>query len=92
MEIPFGKGVCGRAWKEKTPIIVQDINTFPGHIACDCNSRSELVVPLLNPQGSVLGVLDIDSTVLGRFSSKDAGMLLEICNVIIPFIEQMNIH
>jgi len=68
--IPFGKGVCGTAAIERRSILVSDVETFPGHIACDTASRSELVVPLLRADG-LLGVLDLDSPVLGRFDQHD---------------------
>ena len=66
-EIPFGKGVCGTAWKEGKTIIVDDVETFPGHIACDADSNSELVVPIIH-NNKALGVLDIDSTSFSRFN------------------------
>jgi len=68
--IPFGKGVCGTAAIDCRSILLSDVETFPGHIACDTASRSELVVPLLRADGLV-GVLDLDSPVLGRFDVQD---------------------
>ena len=68
--IPFGKGVCGAAARERKTIVVPDVNLFPGHIACDSDSRSEIVVPLLN-WGKLLGVLDIDSASVSRFDEDD---------------------
>src|SRR2546430_9066508 len=62
VRIPLGKGVCGKAAVERRSVIVPDVSAFPGHIACDTASRSELVVPLL-AAGDVLGVLDLDSPV-----------------------------
>jgi GAF domain-containing protein len=59
--IKFGKGVCGSAWKEAKSLIVPDVNSFPGHIACSSNSVSEIVVPVYDIQGQVVGVLDVDS-------------------------------
>jgi GAF domain-containing protein len=70
VRIPFGKGVCGTAASERRSVLVPDVEAFPGHIACDTASRSELVVPLL-PGGSLLGVLDLDSPLLGRFDETD---------------------
>ena len=71
VRIALGRGVCGTAAAEKSTIIVPDVNAFPGHIACDSASRSEIVVPLL--QGDrVLGVLDLDSTRPARFDEADA--------------------
>lgn len=72
--IPYGKGVCGTAWSEKRTKVVPDVHRFPGHIACDAASRSEVVVPLVSPSG-VVGVLDVDSPSLDRFSSEDVSLL-----------------
>lgn len=69
--IGFGKGVCGTAWKEKRTIVVEDVEQFPGHIACSSESRSEIVVPLINNKGEVVGVLDIDSEKLATFDATD---------------------
>ena len=70
VEIPFGKGVCGTAWQCNTTQLVADVHQFPGHIACDCASNSEIVIPL-RKNGTVIGVLDIDSPLLDRFSQAD---------------------
>ncbi|MBQ7940658.1 MAG: GAF domain-containing protein [Clostridia bacterium] len=70
IEIPVGKGVCGTAVAAGKTIRVDDVHAFPGHIACDCDSRAEIVIPL-RKNGRILGVLDIDSPVLGRFTSED---------------------
>ena len=70
VEIPCGKGVCGTAAKEDRTIAVPDVHRFPGHIACDSASRSEIVVPLHNG-GRVISVLDIDSPCLSRFAEAD---------------------
>jgi GAF domain-containing protein len=80
VRIPLGKGVCGTAAAERRSVLVPDVHAFPGHIACDANSRSELVVPLLIKDGPtrdglvedcLLGVLDLDSPVTGRFDAAD---------------------
>jgi L-methionine (R)-S-oxide reductase len=68
--IPFGKGVCGTAAAEARTIVVPDVGKFPGHIACDVGSQSEIVVPLLT-WGKLIGVLDIDSPSLNRFDEED---------------------
>jgi L-methionine (R)-S-oxide reductase len=68
--IAIGKGVCGTAAMKRETIVVDDVDQFPGHIACDSGSRSEIVVPLLAPNGKVWGVLDIDSPSLSRFSGE----------------------
>ena len=80
VRIPVGKGVCGTAAAERRPVLVPDVHVFPGHIACDPDSRSELVVPLIKGE-ELLGVLDLDSPELGRFDASDlAGceMLVEV--------------
>ena len=70
VRIPVGKGVCGTAAARGASILVPDVHDFPGHIACDPDSRSELVVPLIE-DGSVLGVLDLDSPLPARFDELD---------------------
>lgn len=70
VRIAVGKGVCGTAAAERKTQRVMDVNDFPGHIACDAASRSELVVPLIH-QGRVIGVLDLDSPLPGRFTQTD---------------------
>ena len=74
VRIALGKGVCGTAARDRRTIVVPDVNAFPGHIACDSASRSELVVPVLK-QGAVLGVLDLDSPSLDRFDEEHARAL-----------------
>ena len=69
--IPLGKGVCGTAAAERRTVLVPDVEAFPGHIACDGASASEIVVPLLT-EGSLRGVLDLDSPERGRFDDEDA--------------------
>lgn len=70
VRIPVGKGVCGTAVARQSTLVVPDVHDFPGHIACDAASRSEIVVPLLSG-GIVFGVLDIDSPLPGRFDDAD---------------------
>jgi L-methionine (R)-S-oxide reductase len=70
VRIALGRGVCGTAAAERRSVLVPDVTAFPGHIACDLVSRSELVVPLLT-DGRLLGVLDLDSPLLGRFDRQD---------------------
>ena len=79
--IGFGKGVCGTAWKEKKTIVVEDVEQFPGHIACSSESKSEIVVPLLK-DGEVIGVLDIDSEHLATFDNIDKEWLEQIAEVV----------
>ena len=88
-EIPYGKGVCGAAWKERRTLVVPDVEEFPGHIACSSLSRSEIVVPIFLPdedeedgRGEVWGVIDIDSTELSTFDDVDAEYLEQIAKII----------
>ena len=76
--IPFGRGVCGTAWKEAATVIVPDVDAFPGHIACSSASRSEIVVPVFDDE-KVIAVLDIDSAELNTFDSVDKEWLEKIC-------------
>lgn len=76
--IKFDKGVCGKSWSTKETIIVPDVEAFPGHIACSSLSKSEIVVPILNKSGNVIGVLDVDSDQLNQFDAIDALYLNEI--------------
>ena len=79
--IPVGKGVCGSAVAEKQIMRVADVHAFPGHIACDSASASEIVIPLFSG-GQIIGVLDIDSPVKERFSQDDEEGLLRIVRII----------
>ena len=71
VRIEMGRGVCGTAAAQRQTVVVPDVEVFPGHIACDAASRSEIVVPLLSG-GRLIGVLDLDSPVAGRFDDSDA--------------------
>jgi L-methionine (R)-S-oxide reductase len=71
LEIAVGRGVCGTAAAERRTVIVPDVDTFPGHIACDARSRSEIVVPILNDTGQLVAVLDIDSDRPAAFDEED---------------------
>ena len=81
IEIPLGKGVCGTAAAEKKTQLVRDVHQFPGHIACDCASNSEIVVPIFTG-GEVTAVLDIDSPLLGRFTEKDQAGLEDFVKIL----------
>ena len=81
IEIPFGRGVCGTAAAEDRVMAVPNVHEFPGHIACDCASNSEIVVPL-RAGGRVVGVLDIDSPVFGRFTAEDEAGLTEFAAIL----------
>jgi len=72
LEIPFGRGVCGAAARERQTQLVDDVNAFPGHIACDAAARSEVVVPVLTPAGELVAVLDVDSHQPAAFTPADA--------------------
>ena len=76
--IGWGKGVCGTAAAQKATQLVPDVHAFPGHIACDGGSRSEVVVPILAPDGRVLGVIDLDSYQPAAFSQEDAAALEQV--------------
>jgi GAF domain-containing protein len=80
VRIAFGSGVCGRAAADRETIVVADVHAFPGHIACDAASRSEIVVPLVRDR-RVLGVLDVDSPQLARFDEADRRGLEEIARI-----------
>ena len=84
--IQYGKGVCGAAWKLAATIIANDVNQFPGHIACNPASKSEIVTPLFL-QGKVVGVLDIDSDVLNNFDETDKTYLERICALLMRSVE-----
>lgn len=79
--IKHGRGVCGTAWAQRQTIVVEDVDKFPGHIACSSLSRSEIVVPLLK-NGEPIGVLDIDSERLATFDNIDKEMLEELCDIV----------
>lgn len=79
--IRHGKGVCGTAWKETKTLIVPDVEQFPGHIACNAASRSEIVVPVIRDR-KVMAVLDIDSDKLDSFDEVDASYLERICGLL----------
>ena len=85
IEIPIGKGVCGTAVSLNKTMLVPNVHDFPGHIACDGASNSEIVIPL-RKNGEVVGVLDIDSPVLDRFSEEDKLGLEEFAKIVEEFI------
>lgn len=84
--IGYGRGVCGSAWKSGKSIVVEDVEKFPGHIACSSLSRSEVVVPLTVRGRDVVGVLDIDSAEVGTFDEVDRQFLEELCGIICRII------
>lgn len=82
VRIAIGKGVCGTAAAERRSVIVQDVHSFPGHIACDPDSRSEIVVPMLY-EGKLIGVLDLDSTTVNSFDTIDQEYLEMVVQILI---------
>jgi L-methionine (R)-S-oxide reductase len=82
VRIALGKGVCGTAAAERRTIVVPDVNAFPGHIACDSTSNSEIVVPLIR-HNEVIGVLDIDSPKLNRFDETDREGLEKFASILL---------
>ncbi|KHD84104.1 GAF domain-containing protein [Heyndrickxia ginsengihumi] len=81
VRIPYGRGVCGTAWKEAKTVRVEDVNVFPGHIACDAASQSEIVVPIFKDH-QVIGLLDIDSPETNRFDEEDEKQLTEFVSLL----------
>jgi len=80
--IGFGKGVCGYVWKNKKTLIVDDVNTFEGHIVCSSESKSEIVLPVFGKIGEVIMVLDIDSNRLADFNATDELWLTQVVHII----------
>jgi len=89
IRIALGAGVCGTAAATRTTQLVPDVNAFPGHIACDAASASEIVVPLVH-EGRLIGVLDLDSPHAGRFDEVDARGLEALCAAIMPALAGSN--
>lgn len=82
IRIPFGKGVCGAAAATLEPQCVDDVAAFPGHIACDAASVSELVVPVVDADGTLIAVIDLDSPKRARFDQEDVGGCLELARLL----------
>ena len=85
VRIPVGRGVCGTAVSKKETMVVEDVHAFPGHIACDAASNSEIVIPLIKNE-EVIGVLDIDSPIKNRFSSEDKSGLEQFVAVLMSHL------
>ena len=81
LQIEFGRGVCGTAAVQRKTLIVPDVAQFPGHIACDPNSKSEIVVPVFGPGHELIAVLDVDSDSLNAFDDEDARGLERIAGL-----------
>jgi len=86
--IALGKGVCGTAWKDAKTIIVDDVDKFPGHIACSSASKSEIVVPIFNHQKEVVAVLDVDDDVYATFDETDKVYLEKIASLVTSIISK----
>ncbi|HKC69509.1 MAG TPA: GAF domain-containing protein [Bacteroidia bacterium] len=86
--IALGKGVCGTAWQEAKTIIVDDVDKFPGHIACSSVSKSEIVVPIFNHQKEVIGVLDVDDDVYATFDETDKIYLEKVALLVTSIISK----
>lgn len=89
IEIAVGKGVCGTAVERDETIVVEDVHKFDGHIACDCESNSEIVVPI-HKDGKIFGVLDIDSPEYGRFNDTDKAEMEAVVKVLEKHLCEMN--
>ena len=83
LRIPFAKGVCGACAASGETIIVPDVHAFPGHIACDSRSNSEIVVPVFDAGGALVAVLDVDSTAFAAFDEVDARGLEAVCRAML---------
>jgi GAF domain-containing protein len=83
LRIPFGKGVCGHVAATQEPIIVPDVHAFPGHIACDSATNSEIAVPVFDAVGQLAAVLDVDSTEPDAFDEIDRDGLTAICEILL---------
>ncbi len=86
IRIGIGKGVCGLAAESRTTHVVADVNAHPNHIFCDTRSRSEIVVPLVRTDGSLLGVWDVDSPHVGRFDEADRAGMEALCAVFMSML------
>ncbi|KAH6568966.1 hypothetical protein BASA50_008001 [Batrachochytrium salamandrivorans] len=84
--IKMGKGVCGTSASERRPMLIANVHEFAGHIACDSLSMSELVIPLVHADGRLLGVLDLDSTVISGFDEADLAGLLAVVDAMVSTI------
>ena len=83
LRIPFGRGVCGAAAASGQTQLVKDVHAFPGHIACDSRSNSEIVVPVFDASGALAAVLDVDSTEFAAFDAEDQAGLESICGILL---------
>jgi len=88
VRIEIGKGVCGTAAEQRQTILVDNVHEFPGHIACDSESNSEIVIPLINNE-RLIGVLDLDSPMFGRFDEDDAKGLNELAEIFVAMSDKV---
>ena len=88
LEIPFDRGVCGAAARQRRTQLVLDVNAFPGHIACDSATRSEIVVPVYDPEGDLIAVLDLDSHAPAAFDEIDREELERIADLLRPCMRE----
>lgn len=88
LEIPFDRGVCGAAARERATQLVPDVHAFPGHIACDSSARSEIVVPVLDPGGALIAVLDLDSHLPAAFDTIDQEGLERVAAILRPTMRE----
>ena len=91
IRIPLGRGVCGSAAAKRETLRIDDVHNFEGHIACDTTSRSELVVPLI-VGGELLGVLDVDSRLIGRFGDADQAGIEYLCAAFVEILERRGLR
>lgn len=92
LEISFDRGVCGACASRKETIIVDDVDAFPGHIACSSSTRSEIVVPVLDPSGELMAILDVDSDDPAAFDPVDADWLERIAGMVAPEGGELSIN
>ncbi|AIQ62280.1 GAF domain-containing protein [Paenibacillus stellifer] len=85
IRIPLGRGVCGTAAQERRTLVVDDVHAFPGHIACDAASNSEIVVPLIK-EGRLIGVMDIDSPLKHRFDDEERRFLERFASIVVDVL------
>ncbi|MEP7186175.1 MAG: GAF domain-containing protein [Rhodanobacter sp.] len=88
IRIALGRGVCGTAAQSRKTRLIRDVNAFDGHIACDAASQSEVVVPLINADGSLLGVWDVDSPLIDRFDDEDRAGMEALCALFMESVKR----
>lgn len=88
LEIPFGQGVCGTAARRERSLIVEEVHAFDGHIACDPDARSEIVVPVFDSRGSLVAILDLDSTSPAAFDDADRRGLERLAALLTPTLDE----